>query len=784
MICSLDTSAQKFTISGYISDSLSSEKMIGASILIPSLNIGTTANTYGFYSITLPSSKSVEIKFSYIGYAPKAFEVMLDKDLQFDVSLVKSNTLKGVVITSKNTTSIQEKTQMSQIDVSIERIKSIPALLGETDVLKALQLLPGVQSGGEGSDGIYVRGGGPDQNLILLDGTPVYNASHLFGFFSVFNADAIKYVTLTTGGFPARYGGRLSSVIDIQMKEGNMKKFHCEGTVGIIASKFTVEGPIKKDKASFIISARRTYIDVLAQPFIAAASGGEGTGGYYFYDLNAKLNYKVDAKNHLYLSFYSGDDKFYAKGDESYTYNSIKYNTKNKYKLGWGNITGAARWNHQWNKKLFSNTTLTYSKYRFQIFQSYKETAKDLIKNTTTTQSSFLGYDSGIKDYAAKIDFDFIPSPHHYIKYGISYTYHQFNTGAVQYEDQNEDFSIDTTINSEPVGASEFSIYIEDDWQIGELLKANFGIHSSGFLVNDKFYPSIQPRASIRYLLNEKSSLKASYAAMQQNIHLLTNSNIGLPTDLWVPATENIKPQQSWIAALGYAHTFEKKDQKYEFSIEAYYKEMNNIIDYLGGANFLATSENWESKVEAGKGWSYGAEFFLQKKTGKVSGWLGYTLSWTNRKFPTINFGNTYPYKYDRRHDIELVFSYDINDHVDLGFTWVYGTGNAITLPVAQYNSAPENDFYGNYSNTLYYYGDKNSTRMQAFHRADIGINFHKQKKKHTRTWSYGVYNFYNRKNPYFYYIGYPPNGFNEQRRVRKISLFPFIPSISYSFKF
>ncbi len=547
---------------------------------------------------------------------------------------------------------------MSTIKIPIKQITKIPALLGEVDVLKAVQLLPGVQSGTEGASGLYVRGGGPDQNLVLLDGTPVYNVSHLFGFFSIFNADAIKNVELIKGGFPARYGGRLSSVLEINMKEGNLKEYKGEATIGLIASKFTFEGPIKKDRSSFIVSARRTYIDILMQPFIRSQSGEQDVStGYYFYDLNGKINYKLNEKNWWYLSIYNGDDKFYYKNKPySYLYDGVRYEEESKANIGWGNITGALRWNHQFNDKLFSNVTTTYSRYKFLI--SDYEAQSETTDSTHTQTINSLAYFSGIYDWNGKIDFDYIPSPNHYFRFGANGIYHTFQPGATNFTYSSQTTNIDSTIGNKNIYASEFAIYAEDDWKISNHIKANIGLHLSGFLVNEKFYYSAEPRFSARYLFKNDWSIKTSFATMQQYIHLLTNSNIGLPTDLWVPAIDSVLPQKSQQVAFGVAKTLGKK---YLFSVEGYYKWMENLITYKEGANFINTSDNWENKIETGKGWSYGAELFLQKKTGKLTGWIGYTISWTFRQFENLNFGEPFPYKYDRRHDVSIVTSYKIN---------------------------------------------------------------------------------------------------------------------------
>jgi hypothetical protein len=772
----LITSAQqKFTISGTVEDAATGEKLIGASVYNGKTLQGTVTNAYGFYSITLPAD-SLQLVIKYLGYKPQVINMKLAKSETMNIRLTPSQELQTVEIVAESDR-IEEQSQMSTIEIPISQIKSIPALLGEVDVLKALQLLPGVQSGGEGSSGFYVRGGGPDQNLILLDGAPVYNASHLFGFFSVFNADAIKNVELIKGGFPARYGGRLSSVLEINMKEGNTKEFHGEGGIGIVASRLTLEGPIKKDTASFIISARRTYLDFLVRPFIKAqSSGGNSYGGYYFYDLNAKLNWKVSSKDHLYLSAYMGDDRFYVHDENSYTQNNVAYSYLTEYRLGWGNLTSALRWNRIINDKMFSNVSLTYSQFKFYI--SAKDENSQVGPGINEVNSFSLKYLSGINDYTAKVDFDYVPSPNHYIKFGGSNIYHIFNTGALQFK---ESAGIDTTLGVKNTYANEAAVYIEDDIRISKNIKVNAGLHASAFFVKDKVYRSIEPRASARYMLPKNWAVKASYAMMNQYIHLLSNSGIGLPTDLWVPSTDIVEPERSHQVAAGVAKTI--LNNEYEFSVEGYYKKMDKIIDYLAGANFIDPNQDWQKKVEAGEGWSYGGELFLQRKKGKLTGWVGYTLSWTNRQFENINFGKIYPYKYDRRHDFEIVSTYSITENIELSATWVYGTGNAITMPVAEYEAADEN-FYNNFG-TVQYYGDKNSYRMPAYHRMDIGASFKKTKqlRKRTweRTWNVSVYNLYNRKNPYFIYIGYSNTG----RKVGKqVSLFPIIPSVSYNFKF
>ena len=770
--------AQKFTISGYIKDASSGESLIGANVWEQSSESGSSANTYGFYSLTLPAD-SVMLIASYVGYSPHIVRFQLQQDTVINIELQNNALLEEIVISAEEADKIQEVTRMSSISVPLEQIKNLPALLGEVDVLKTLQLLPGVQSGNEGTSGLYVRGGGPDQNLILLDGVPVYNASHLFGFFSVFNADAIKHVELIKGGFPARYGGRLSSVIDISMKEGNMKEFHGEGSIGLVASKLTLEGPIVNDKTSFIVSGRRTYIDLLARPIIRAQTEGDETVGYYFYDLNAKLNHRFSDRDRLYLSAYLGEDRFYTRYKYGYENElGVSLDNEAEASLNWGNLTSALRWNHTYSPKLFSNLTLTYSRYRFNIFQEYRNEDYDYEEEEIIVDQGLSRYLSGIEDLGAKIDYDFIPSPRHYVRFGASAIHHTFRPGAlnVQFDDSFNETVLDTLLGSQETQAVELYSYIEDDFELGDRLKVNAGLHLSAFLVNDENYVSLQPRIAARYLLNDELSVKASYVQMAQFIHLLTNSGIGLPTDLWVPATDLIRPQRAYQLALGLAKSWKGQ---YEVSLEGYYKEMYNLIEYKEGASFIDVNQDWQTKVAVGDGTSYGAELLVQKKKGRTTGWLGYTLSWTNRQFEELNFGRRFPYKYDRRHDLGIAVVHEWKENIDLSASWVYGTGNAISLPSAVYRSAESGSFF---QENVYYYGERNSYRMRAFHRLDASISFKKEKRWGERTWVLGVYNAYSRRNPFYIYLY---EGFDQEASsFRQVSLFPIIPSFSYRFKF
>ena len=769
---------EKYTLSGFVSDQNNGENIIGVNIFCKDLKQGVASNTYGFYSLTLPKGE-YEISFSYIGYENQIYNINLNKDIEKDIAFKISSFSVGE-IQVRGKANIVKQTQSSVIEIPIEQIRSIPALLGEVDIIKAIQLLPGVQSS-EGTSGFYVRGGGPDQNLILLDGVPVYNASHLGGIFSVFNADAIKSVRLTKGGFPARFGGRLSSVLQIDMKEGNLKKFKGDASIGLISSKFTLEGPITKDKTSFIISGRRTYIDLIVAPFLPSTTDLT----LYFYDLNAKINHKISKKDRLYLSAYTGKDKL----GVDFVENSTDEQSSVNFGLGYGNITSTLRWNHLFTDKLFSNTTLTYSRYSFNTDFGVNSTYNS--NNGAEIFDVNFGYLSGIEDLGARIDFDFIPNPNHEIKFGLSYTNHNFFPGETNLSineispDTSQNFSLDTILNfSGNTNADELYFYLEDNFKITNRLKANIGAHLGYYktnrtssLLNNNL--SFQPRVSVRYLINDSWSLKGSYAEMTQNIHLLSNSSIGFPSDIWVPATDSVPSQTSkqWAGNI----STELANGEYELSLEGYYKTMGNLITYKAGYSNLSSTESWENSVETnGKGESYGAELFLQKKKGKTTGWIGYTLSWTNRKFDNINFGNWYPYKFDRRHDFSLVLSHKFNNKWDAGLTWVYGTGNAITFPQAIYLGLPSGSTGNQNIDYIESYGDRNSTRLNAYHRLDFGLNKTKKTKRLTKILSIGAYNAYSRKNPFFAYLTYEQGN----RVAKQVSLFPIIPSISYRIQF
>jgi hypothetical protein len=772
---------KKHTISGYIYDKNSGEMLGDVSVLALPDEVITSSNKYGFFSQTLNEGpKLIIIKFPGFQLDSILWSGKTDTAVNIYIKLTEMTSefdrIEEVVIKGKKNT-IADKAQMSQIDIPINQIKEIPALLGEKDVLKVIQLLPGVQKGGEGQSGIYVRGGGPDQNLLILDEAIVYNASHLFGFFSVFNGDALKSVELVKGGFPAKYGGRLSSVIDLTMKEGNNQRLTGEVGIGVISSRFTLEGPIKKGKSSFMISGRRTYLDILVQPFIMASNDGS-TGGYYFYDFNAKANYILSTKDKLFISGYFGKDNFYTNIKED--------GAKLESDFGWGNRTLTARWNHQFSPKLFSNASLIYSHYNLLIG----------VGTTNASDTFLLNYQSIINDYGIKYDFDWRPLPNHTVRYGISSIWHRFQPGAVVIEIGQESV-LDRAINT--INTYESGIYIEDQFKYD---KFNIypGFRISHYSVEGKNYIKPEPRFSASYAIRKDLSVKASYAHMYQYIHLLSSSGISLPTDLWVPATKNISPMRSTQVAAGIAKDF---DGGYSISVEGYYKDMADMIQYKDGASFLlqedifdptapTDSKSWENQVTRGIGWSYGAELFIQKKVGRFSGWIGYTLSWTKLKFDELNYGKVFYARYDRRHDLSLVGIYKLAKNFTASATWVYGSGNAITAAQGYFPTSGHSmsKFPIIWNPQLQFgegidYGSRNSFRMEAYHRLDLGLQFHKKKKNGMQTWEFSAYNAYNQANPFFYYGSYENNGQGKAvQKLKKVTLFPIIPSISYTYKF
>ena len=779
ILFSLMSFSQNVSLSGYLEDLETGESLIGANVLIKELNIGCSTNNYGFFSLTIPKGEYTII-CSYIGYDNINRKIIINKDKSEKFKLSPSSfQIDEVTISTKKEDYNIKSSDLGNVELEVKKLEKLPVLMGEKDILKTLQLLPGVQSGSEGSSGFYVRGGGPDQNLILLDEGTIYNASHLFGFFSVFNSDAINDINLIKGSMPANYGGRLSSVLDINMKDGNKKRFSGRGGIGLISSKLTLEGPIKKDTSSFIVSARRTYIDILTKPYLDTTE--YAGNGYFFYDLTSKLNYRFSNKDQIFISGYFGKDVF--------TFNSPDWGFN--MKIPWGNSTGSIRWNHVFSNKLFMNSSLIFSNYKFEF------SATQNVEGNNLYQSRLY---SGIRDWNFKQDFNYYLNPRHTLKFGINNTYHIFSPSNF---DASLD-SLDISTNDIRYYAHEGAIYINDEFNLNEKILINAGIRLSTFthfgpferyikdgsnnlgaLSTDstinynswepiKTYYGFEPRFSSRYLINENSSLKFGFNQNYQYIHLTSLSSSSLPTDVWIPSSSIIKPLIGRQYSIGYYRNF--NNNKYEFSLEGYYKNMENLIEYK--ENYIpGTSigtDNVDNNLVSGDGQSYGFELFFSKNIGNLSGWIGYTWSKTTRKFNELNNGLEFYSKYDRTHDLSIVANYQISKRLNFSTVFVYATGNTLTLPESAF--LIDGDL-------ILEWGERNSHRMEPYHRLDIALTLDGKKKgNYQSSWSFSIYNVYNRQNPYFIYFDVNDDNFG--LTAKQVSLFPIIPSISWNFKF
>ena len=777
MLYPLLLSAQKYTVSGYVMDASSSETMISATIYDEINQCGTATNAYGFYTLTLPEGES-RLCFSYVGYSTHAISLNLKSDTVLNIKLISSNVLDEVEVVSQRSQMGVEGSQMSAVEVPIQFIKGIPAIGGEIDIVKALQLLPGVQSGGEGQTGLYVRGGGPDENLILLDGVPLYNINHMGGMFSVFNADAIKNVTLYKGNFPSRFGGRLSSVIDVRQKDGDAQNYHGALTIGLLSAKLNVEGPIWKDHTTFNVSARRTHFDWFIPIFYGVSTPSVNSPvreymGYSFWDVNAKVSHKFSDTDRLSASFYMGDDYMYSNVTEKLN----TYSSKSKKNWTWGNIVSSLNWTHVYSPQLFSNAIVSYTRYRFRL--GVKMDEKDTNPDDYRDSHYDMNYSSNIEDITAQYNFDYKPHHAHDIKFGAQYTFHIFKPTVTSIYQQAFDTlttnSMDTTYGDAPTYTHEAVLYIEDNWDIHRRLRMNIGLRGSMYAVGGKVYPSLEPRVGLRVLLMKDLSFKASYQYVTQYLHLLSSSNVTLPIDLWVPVTANIPPMHSHQVAAGF---FYNLLDLVDFSVEGYYKTMDNVLEYKDGASFVSSTTGWEEKVNVGRGWSYGVEFLAQRTIGKFTGWVGYTWSRTERKFDRkgmeINKGEVFPARYDRTHDLSVTLQYRPIKLIDLSATFIYGTGACGTLAT---QIAPNGE---SFITKRYNY------RMPDYHRLDLGINFHFDRPKGRygeHLLNISVYNAYNHQNPYYVYVGSDEKNYNKIE-LHQVSLFPILPSISYTFKF
>jgi hypothetical protein len=756
-------SQEKFTLSGTVSDSTKGEELINATIKVKGQNIGTQSNEYGFYSITLPAGTYTFV-FVTIGYDAKEETVDLTKNTQLNLKLVNSNE-KIKEFAEVNVSAKKLDQQLTDPIMGVERldpasIAKIPVLLGEKDIIKTMQLLPGVKSAGEGNAGFYVRGGAADQNLILLDEAPVYNASHLLGFFSTFNSDAIKDAVLYKGNQPANFGGRLSSVMDIKMNEGNNKRFNVSGGIGVISSRLNVEGPIIKDKASFLISGRRTYVDMFLK-----ATDQFKENKLYFYDLNAKVNYRINQKNRVFMSGYFGRDKL-GLGDA--------------FGINWGNATGTIRWNHIVNDKLFSNTSVIYSSYDYLIGISNEDVNFDI--------------KSSIKDVNIKQEFQYFMNTRNKIRFGINAIHHGIIPGQIDASEGSGINPLKLTTNK----SLEAAAFITNDWTVSEKFTVSYGLRLSTFsllgngqnvysytnegdvldtIVYDnnafvKTYPILEPRISMSYLYSKSASVKAAYSRNAQYIHLISNTTTTSPTDLWIPSSLNTKPEISDQVSVGWFKNF--KENTYELSMETYYKSMLNQIDYRNGANTQA-NELIEGELLYGIGRAYGVELMLKKKSGKFTGWLGYTLSRSERKIEGINNSEWYAAKQDRTHDISIVGIYDITPKLSISALFVYYTGNAVTFPSGKYTVG---------GTTQFLYTERNGYRMPSYHRMDLGVTWlRKNTEKFESSWNFSIYNLYGRENAYTITFRQNEDNPNVTEAVQT-SLFRWVPSVTYNFKF
>ncbi|HRW62116.1 MAG TPA: TonB-dependent receptor [Bacteroidales bacterium] len=752
----------KYTISGRVHDH-AGEELIGATIYIKNLKSGTVTNVYGFYSITIPKGE-YEFDYSYLGYETQTLKINLDGNQTINITLKEAaKIIEEVIVTAEKKNENVLKTEMSTVKLEAKDIKKIPALLGEVDILKTLQLLPGIQATGEGFSGFNVRGGSPDQNLILFDEATVYNASHLMGFFSVFNNDAVKDIKIYKGDIPAQYGGRLSSLLDIRMKEGNQKGFEATGGIGTISSRLTLETPIIQDKWSILVSGRRTYADLF---LLLSRDEAMQSTKLYFYDLNLKTNYTISDKDRIYVSGYFGRDV-------------LKFS--DLYSFDWGNYTLTTRWNHLFSEKLFSNFSVIYSKYDYKMQSGDDNLGFEWISN--------------LEDFKFKADLNYFPNLRNNIKFGLEVIHHHFLPGLAQ-----STGSISNNKIAMPESfALEYGIYISNEHKLAQNLTLNYGLRGSMFQnmgdavsynFDDNYnkidstaynswevyntYSGLEPRLSLNYTFNQKSSVKASYSRTKQYLHLASNSTAGSPLDVWVPSSPNIKPQVADQVALGYFRNF--WDNLLEASVEVYYKNMDNQIDFKDFANLMLNAE-YESEFRIGDAWSYGAEFFIRKQQGNFTGWISYTLSKAERKIPEINEGRVYSSSYDRPHNISIVASYDLSKRLNVAATWVYASGSPVTFPTGRYEQ-------GNMIVPIY--SERNGYRMPDYHRMDLSVTLKSKEKPNKRLKSdlnVSIYNVYNRHNAWM--INFSQDEENpDVTKAELVYVFPIIPSITWNFHF
>lgn len=749
-------------VSGYVKDAATGEPLIGATVYIVNSTTGSTTNRYGYYSILCPKGDTGTVSVSYIGYQTviRSFNAVLRDSLNFRLQSRIDSIGEVEVVYQRR---IEDLNALGRISIPMAQVAQLPLFGSGTDIMKALQLMPGIQSGKEGGSGLFVRGGTPDQNLIILDGIPLYNVSHLGGFISIFNTNAINDVTMLKAGFPARYGGRISSVMEVSMKEGNNQEFSGNATIGLLHSDLSLEGPLKKDTSSYIITLRRFIPDLIMRPLRTFTN--DLFTGYSFYDANVKLNYQLNSSK-IYLSYYGGNDKITTKFEdlEGEVPESSVAQTK------WGNQVASFRWNRVYRHSLFSNMILYWSRYNYKSGSEYVHDSQ-----TTINQ-----YESGVNDLGFKYDFELSASMHTRLRFGTSVVHHSFTPGISSYTLNIISDTTAPSIQIENFKAFEGAVYLEDQFKFGSLISGNLGYRFSLYNVNQTTYTYHEPRVLLNLHLLPNWSLKSSYTSMHQYAHLLTYSGLGMPSDLWMPSTDIVMPVKSQQYSVGIAGTIR---EAFEITLEGYYKDFENLISLKEGILFYSGSGSWQDKIETGGiGYSKGIEFLIRKRQGTTTGWIGYTLAKTGRKFESINDGAYYPYKYDRRHAINIVMLRKINEHINISATWTYGSGYTMTMPYEAIQTT------GIIPNRTYpeakLYEKKNNFRMENYHRLDLGANFTKSIRWGERVLSIGIYNVYNRKNPYYYFT---MNSTNENITVTKLykyTLFPVSPSISYTIRF
>ncbi len=755
IFASLQLAAQKVTISGHIKDAATGESLIGATVFNTNHKTGAVTNNYGFYTLTLQKADTLGMVFSYIGYMPQNKKITTSKDLLLNLELVPSdNSLGEVVVNAKRNDNNVTQAQMGVMDVPLKQLTTLPAIGGENDILKVIQLLPGVQSGKEGTTGFHVRGGNADQNLIQLDEATIYNPNHLFGLFSTFNTNAINNVKLIKGGFPAEYGGRLSSILEITMKEGNKNNYGVSGGIGLLSSNLTFEGPIKKGKGSFIISGRRSYFDLLTKPFIPK---NKNNTNYYLYDLNAKFNYTLTDKDRLYLSFFTGLD------DAKYTGASSL-----NYGINFGNKTGTLRWNHLFSNKIFSNTSIIYNEYHNSL---------------TTSQGQYVEQQySGIRDLNAKTDWEIHPNANHSIKFGVNYSYNTFFPASTANKLSKKGTVPTLMTDSIPRKySSQLAFYVSDEIKLNDVLSANVGVRMPMFLSSKANYSALEPRVTLKASTSPTSSIKASYTEMNQYLHLVPSSTASLPTDIWISSSKVVKPEVSRQYSLGLFKNF--NNNAIETSAEVYYKTMSNQVLFKEGTQ-PTIGNDIDQQLTFGKGESYGLELFAKKNFGRLTGWASYTLSWTNQTFKDLNYGQTFPFAYDKRHNISIVATYDLSKKWTIAADWVFTSGGAFTLPMGKVPVFEGGTLYDVFYND---YTQRNNYRYRSYHRLDLNFIHHNREryflgKKVTSEWVFGLYNAYSRMNPYFVYLTVDPQ--TKKPSAKEVSLLPVLPSVSWNFKF